>query len=211
MRAAGPTFWEKMIITRCGVELEAMPEKAREKRDALRVVSVGRLHPEKGQVGLLKAFRAALDQDLNAELYLVGDGPFRQTVTRVIERLGLEEHVTLLGSMAEHDTLKEVAKADLFVMSSLMEGLPVCLMEALALEVPVIAPRLSGIPELVVHGETGLLSTPADWAELAERIVELGRDPERGRALARRGRQKVEEEFDINRAVEPLLERFKRG
>jgi glycosyltransferase involved in cell wall biosynthesis len=102
-----------------------------------------------------------------------------------------------------------MAGADLFVLSSLQEGLPVVLMEALALEVPVIAPRIAGIPELVVDGESGALFTAGDWSELSEKIADLARDPRRRAALAAAGRARVVEAYQVERAVEPLVALFR--
>jgi glycosyltransferase involved in cell wall biosynthesis len=101
-----------------------------------------------------------------------------------------------------------MARAHLLVLSSLMEGLPVVLMEALGMELPVIAPAITGIPELVVHGETGLLFQAGQWNELAERISELARDPALRARLAAAGKARVLSEFDVARAVEPLARLF---
>jgi glycosyltransferase involved in cell wall biosynthesis len=89
-----------------------------------------------------------------------------------------------------------------------MEGLPVVLMEAMALGVPVIAPDVAGIPELVENGHTGMLFTAGDWDQLAERMVALGEDAALRESLADAGRRRVEEQFDADLAVAPLFERL---
>jgi glycosyltransferase involved in cell wall biosynthesis len=106
-------------------------------------------------------------------------------------------------------TLREIAGCDAFVLPSLMEGLPVVLMEAMALERPVIASRVAGIPELVREGENGLLFRPSDWSSLEQAMHLLASDPPLRSRLGRAGRQLVMSEFDINTAVEPLIERFR--
>lgn len=210
MRHSDPALWTKLFVARCGVELGAFPERApRAAGRPLRVLSVGRLVPEKGQVGLVEAFGLALDGGLDAELHLIGDGPDRQRVEQKVRELGLGERVRFLGLMSSPAVLEEMARADIFVMGSFNEGLPVVLMEALALEVPAVAPTIAGIPELVVHEQTGLLYRPGDWPGLAAALVRLGKDPELAQALGRRGRERVLAEFDIERAVEPLLARFR--
>ena len=98
------------------------------------------------------------------------------------------------------------AEADIFALPSLMEGLPIVLMEAMAIGTPVIAPGLAGIPELVVPEQTGLLFAPANWTELADKILRLGRDDDLRARLADAGRAKVEEQHDIRVAVLPMLE-----
>jgi glycosyltransferase involved in cell wall biosynthesis len=102
-----------------------------------------------------------------------------------------------------------MARADLFVLSSLVEGLPVVLMEAMASGLPVVAPRLTGIPELVIDGKTGMLFAPGNWRALADKVELLLREPARARALAGRARTAVEREFAIDTAVEPLWFRFR--
>ncbi len=174
----------------------------------LRILTVGRISPEKGHVGLIDAFASAVERGLDAELRLVGDGPDLDIVRRQIEARGMGPRVSMPGRLAEEKVLEEMAGADLFVMTSFMEGLPVVLMEALALELPVIAPCVAGIPELVIHRETGLLFAPGNWPELTDWMLELAADPELARRMAHAGRARVEREFDVDRAVEPLLARL---
>lgn len=203
--------WTKIFVVRCGIELAAMPEPCPpNSRDPgpLRVLFVGRLSPEKGHLGLLDAFAATLERIGNIELVLVGDGPSRRLIERRIEELGLSKVCHLLGSLREEETLAEIARADVFALPSLMEGLPVVLMEAMALEVPVIAPHLAGIPELVEQGETGLLFAPARWDQLSEMLEKLITNPAERTRLARAARAKVLQEYEIDRATERLWQRF---
>lgn len=209
MRLSPRAQWEKLCVVRCGIDPEALPEPRPGPEGARpRLVCVSRLSPEKGQIGLLIAFAEARRRGLDADLVLVGDGPDRAVLEAEVARLGLEADVTLLGRKSEQDTLTEVARSDVLVMASFMEGLPVAIMEALALEVPVIAPRITGIPELVEEGVTGCLFTAGKWTELADRMVRLVADPELRRRMGRAGRERILAEFDVHRAVAPLAERF---
>ena len=115
----------------------------------------------------------------------------------------------MLGRQPNDRVLREVANSDVLVMASFMEGLPVVLMEALALEVPVIAPCVAGIPELV-DDTCGLLFAPGDWDQLANALGQMLQDPQRRLRMGKEGRQRIEAEFDVRRAVEPLLSRFAR-
>lgn len=208
MRLSDPGLWEKLFISRCGIELDKFPE--RDTSDGrLRFVCVGRLSPEKGQLGLLDAFKRAVDQGLDAELTLVGDGPDQTRVEERIQAHGLQDRIKMPGRMAEADALMAIARSDVMVLASFMEGLPVVLMEALALEIPVIAPCIAGIPELVEDEVTGLLFPAGDWDALAEQLVRLGGDAELRTKLGRAGHQRIIEEFDIDRAVRPLVEHFR--
>jgi colanic acid/amylovoran biosynthesis glycosyltransferase len=211
LRTIPPEHWHKLMIVRCALDLRNLPPRSIRAADApVRIICVGRLSPEKGHVGLLQAFAQARARGAtSSELVLVGDGPELPRIEASIAELGLQSCVQLRGRLAEQDTLRAVAESDLLVLASFMEGLPVVLMEAMALGVPVIAPRVAGVPELVEEDVHGLLFAPAAWDELAERLHRLLSDPELRQRFGRAGRSKIEAEFEITRAVVPLLERFR--
>jgi colanic acid/amylovoran biosynthesis glycosyltransferase len=208
MRTIAPEHWHKLLIVRCALNLANLPPRAaRAPGDAVRVVCVGRLSAEKGHVGLLEAFAKAR-RGLRAELVLVGDGPERERIEQCIARLELGDSVRLVGRLPEAETLQAVAQSDLLVLASFMEGLPVVLMEAMALGLPVIAPRVAGVPELVQENQSGLLFAPANWDELASALQRLLADAALRARFGEVGRAKVRAEFEIGKAVEPLLARF---
>jgi glycosyltransferase involved in cell wall biosynthesis len=165
---------------------------------------VGRLAPEKGQVGLVEAFSLAVKRGLNARLVIIGGGPDEARIREAISAHSLPDRVVLSGRQPEAKVLEAMSRAHLFVLSSLAEGLPVVLMEALALELPVVAPAIAGIPELVADGETGLLFPAGRWEELADRMGAMAADAELRTRLAAAGRARVLDEFDVARAVAPL-------
>lgn len=211
MRHSAPEHWPKLFITRTGLELDRLREAAGARQaggSRLRILVVARLSAEKGLQGLLQAFANLVQQGVDAELRIVGSGPYEQQLRSTAQAFGVSDRCDFVGRLAEEKVASEYGQADIFAMSSLMEGLPVVLMEALALEVPVIAPNVAGIPELVVHNETGLLYRPGDWDDLGAQLSRLASDPELRRRLGARGRERVEEEFEIGRAVEPLHQRF---
>jgi colanic acid/amylovoran biosynthesis glycosyltransferase len=209
MRTIAPEHWAKLMIVRCALDLSRLPARVARPPDApVRAICVGRLSPEKGHVGLLQAFAEARARGLDAELVLVGDGPERERIEAAIREFGLSAHVRMLGRLAEADTLREIAQSDVLVLASFMEGLPVVLMEAMALGLPVIGPRVAGVPELVEESVHGFLFAPAAWDELAERLYTLLSDRALRERMGKAGRKKVEAEFEITRAVEPLVARF---
>ena len=209
-RITDPNQWDKLIIVRCGLDMRDLPERVPEtSRARPRVVCVGRLSPEKGHIGLLRAFSQQRQAGLDAELCLIGDGPEQARIEAEIGRLGLQDDCVMLGRQPNDRVLREVANSDVLVMASFMEGLPVVLMEALALEVPVIAPCVAGIPELV-DNTCGLLFAPGNWDQLASALGQMLKDPQRRLRMGKEGRQRIETEFDVRRAVEPLLSRFAR-
>jgi glycosyltransferase involved in cell wall biosynthesis len=209
MRASSPEHWHKITVVRCGLDLKNLPQGASPHADqCLRVICVGRLAAEKGHLGLLEAFALLCARQVEVFLTIVGGGPEWGRIRERIGVLGLQNRVSLLGPLSEEETLLQIACSDLLVLASLMEGLPVVLMEAMALGLPVVAPRLAGIPELVADEQQGLLFCPADWADLEQKMARLLTDPNLRSRLGRAGRAKIEAEFDVDRTVRPLIELF---
>lgn len=206
MRLIPTDEWGKLHIVRCGIDLADLPARVdRGEGDrTVEVIAVGRLSPEKGQAGLLEAIRTVRDRGIAVTLTLVGDGPEGVALHAEVARLGIVDAVRFLGRLDERATLAAITAADMLVLPSFMEGLPVVLMEAMALAVPVIATRVAGIPELVRDDIGGLLFDPADWSALADAITRLAADPALRARLAIGGRQRVEQEFAIERAVASL-------
>ncbi len=154
--------------------------------DARLIVNVANLVPKKGHQYLLAAAQRVLAHDAQARFLVVGNGPLADDLVGEARRLGLDGRLVFTGFRP--DATRLVAAADLFVLSSLYEGLPVSLLEAMALGRAVIATRVGGIPEVVTHGENGLLVAPGDADGLAAAMLEVLRDPERRAALGRHAR-----------------------
>lgn len=209
LRRISPEDWKKVIVYRCGID-PALYRHARElSQGCVRLLTVGRLSSEKGQLGLIEAFAVAYKKNSSLRLTLVGEGPERHRLEAAVEGLGLSAVVKLPGACNEEQVAKCIAASDIFVLSSFMEGLPVVLMEAMASGVPVIAPNVAGIPELVEHGSHGLLFQPSDWNALAAHISTLAEDQALRSKFSQNGRQRVQEEFDIQVAVKPLIKSFR--
>jgi glycosyltransferase involved in cell wall biosynthesis len=210
MRLVPPEHWSKLHIIRCGLKLDKLPVRA-ENLLGVRIISVGRLSPEKGQAGLLKAFAALAPNYPQLELTLVGDGPESDRLRATAEKLGISDRVRFAGRLGEQASLEEIAKADILAVASFIEGLPIVLMEAMAMGTAVVATRVAGIPELVEDGKTGLLFTPSNWNELTDRIRCLLDDRSLRERLSSRAREKVAEEFDIRRSANHLQRLFSEG
>ena len=161
-------------------------------------ITVANLRREKDYPNLLRAARAALAREPRLVVLAVGQGPLAHEVHDLHQQLGLGERVRLLGYRADVRDL--LAAADLFVLASAFEGLPVSIMEAMAAGLPVAATAVGGVPEAVVDGETGVLVPPNDADALAAALVRLSRDPalrsRMGAAARRRARL-----FDIRATV----------
>ena len=211
MRLVDPGEWEKMHVVRCGLPFDRIPPKSPATTAKKTIICVGRLSPEKGQAGLLRAFAKVRSSHPELTLRLVGDGPERGALEALAEELGVSGAVTFAGRLPEEETLAEISRSDLLVLSSFMEGLPIVLMEAMAVGVPVIASRVAGIPELVEDGKTGILFTPSNWDELASAIDCLLGDEALQAELADRAEAKVVAEFDTRKSAAKLARLFTSG
>lgn len=200
MLFSAPEHWQKLHVVHCGVEparyRAVEPSAERPAGAPLRLLFVGRLAEVKG-LRVLFAALAHLPEDLAAELTLVGDGPDRAALEAAAVALGLDDRVRFLGARSQGEVAGHLRAADLFVLPSFAEGVPVVLMEAMASRVPVIATRVGGVAELVEDGVSGLLVAPSDVEALAAAVARLAADPALRRAMGEVGRAKVEAEFDI--------------
>ena len=200
------TYGENRVVCiHNGIDLEAVhvttqrPEMRREWHiddKAVLIGTVGRLVPVKGHAVLLEALRILRESNQNVTLLFVGDGPLRGHLEAEVKRLGLKQSVTFAGSQAQaYDFINMM---DIFVLPSLHEGIPVVLLEALALKRPVVATRVGGIPEVVSHGQSGMLVSPANAADLAAGIRDIIKDRTRALAFGTAGRSQVEREFSAS-------------
>jgi glycosyltransferase involved in cell wall biosynthesis len=138
------------------------------------------------------------------KLVLVGDGPARAAIASRIAHHRLDAQVQLFGAINHDRVLEFYRRAHAFALASFAEGVPVVLMEAMAMEVPCVATWIAGIPELIRDGIDGLLVPPADAEALAAAIARLMDDPELAARLGRSGRERVIERYHIARNIEPL-------
>jgi glycosyltransferase involved in cell wall biosynthesis len=159
------------------------------------VGAVGRLSAEKGFDLLVRAVDRLLKGGLDLELWLAGAGDLRDKLQALADSLGLGDRVRLLGYRT--DTVELYQAMDVFALSSLREGLPNVLLEAMALGVPVVATRIAGIPRLVHDGENGLLVEPGSEEALAGALGSLLRSQELRRRLADEARRTVESRFSF--------------
>ena len=168
--------------------------------DAYVIGTVGRLTAVKGHETLLQVVSSLKMTMRNFKCLIVGDGPLMQRLIRLLRDLNIEKEVILAGQ--RHDVYDLIQCMDLFVLPSLHEGIPMVLLEALALKRPVVASRVGGIPEVVTHGRTGLLVEPGNIAELTSAVTQVVNDKSYGESLGQAGRLRVEEEFSATLMVQ---------
>ena len=200
--------WPKVQIVRCGLDPRYLAAEPTPPAEARRLVNIGRLEEQKGQLVLVEAaaiLRARGRDDF--EVVIVGGGRFQGVLEAAIARHGLHGHVKLAGWMTGDQIQAELRGARGFVMPSFAEGLPVVIMEALALHRPVIATYVASIPELVRPGETGWLVPAGDAEALADAMLALLDTPtDRLAAMGAAGAAAVRERHDVQAEARRLLE-----
>ncbi|NLP10694.1 glycosyltransferase family 4 protein [bacterium] len=170
--------------------------------------TVGRLHVQKGQRWFLEAMHIVQKEIPNLIALLVGDGPLAGELQAYTRELNLQDHVRFLGS--RRDVPELIALMDVFVLSSEWEGMPLSLLEAMALERPVAAFAIPGVTEAIRDNESGLLATPQDAESLAQAVLRLLRDRELARRLAKKGRQFFFDHFQEEKMVHATAELYTR-
>jgi colanic acid/amylovoran biosynthesis glycosyltransferase len=203
-RHCRPADITKLQVVHCGVDTTLfVPPAPRARSGPLRIVCVGSLEPKKGQRYLVDACRLLRDRGVAFRCEFIGGGEDQPALTAQVSAAGLDDSVTLRGAQPRAVVLDTVRDADVVVLPSIvtasgkMEGIPVALMEALACARPVVATRISGVPELVSDGDTGLLVEQRDARALADALQRLHADPQLAERLGAAGRRKVLAEFDL--------------
>lgn len=214
----GEKYRNKTLVIHCGVDTEVFRPRsngARRKRIAgpLNILCVGTLHEVKGQTYLVEACRLLADHGVDFACHFVGDGPDRATLIRRSSEAGLKDRVHFHGQRTRDEIAQLLRNADIVVAPSVptkdgrREGIPVALMEAMASGVAVVASGISGIPELIEAGRSGLLVPPRDAFGLAQALEVLA-TPLLREQISREGRKKVEQEFDLHKNAATLAQRF---
>jgi glycosyltransferase involved in cell wall biosynthesis len=153
---------------------------------------------QKGLGVLFESMIRLLPDHPNLSLTVVGDGPHRKDLAGRAASMGLGNHVEFVGAKSQSEVVDLLAKADVFVLPSYAEGVPVVVMEALGSGIPVVASFVGGMAELVEDDHTGFLVRPGDPEQLADRIGRLVADPELRARLGANGRNRVATEFDAD-------------
>jgi glycosyltransferase involved in cell wall biosynthesis len=212
MLHAAPQHWRKIHVVRCGIDVHRFspqpPDRESQPAQCLRILTVGRLAPEKGHHLLLHAIQRARQAGLDCTCCIVGDGPMMHDLEDSIRRLGLDDRVRLAGAVGQEQIGLYYADADVLVLPSLAEGLPVVLMEAMASGLPIVASRVMGIPELVEDGVTGLLVPPGRVQPIADAIARLAQDGALRERMAEHGCERVRQLHDIRLTSRRLADLF---
>jgi colanic acid/amylovoran biosynthesis glycosyltransferase len=176
----------------------------------LRLVCTGRMVAAKGHRILLEALASLAAENVDFSCTLIGDGPERRSLEALSDRLGIATHVRFLGAMAHQPTLAEVAQSDVFVLASFAEGLPVALMEAMALGVPCVSTTVAAIPELIDSSENGLLVPPANPQVLGDALKQLANDAVLRTRFGQKAREIVEDRYNLATNLDILSQMWSR-
>lgn len=215
----GEEFGPQVKIIHCGVDTEFFSMNGHgehlDQSGSPSVICVGTLHEVKGQSYLLEACQLLHGRGFDVECQLVGDGPDRSILEQQALQLGINDLAHFHGSQARKGVVELLQNADIVAAPSVpssdgrREGIPVALMEAMAVGKPVVASRLSGIPELVEDGRTGFLVPPGDSTALAGALEQLCRDPALRRQMGDAGRARIVDGFDQHANAARLIKHFR--
>ncbi|RYM02214.1 colanic acid biosynthesis glycosyltransferase WcaL [Sporolactobacillus sp. THM7-7] len=174
------------------------------------ILSVGRLVKKKGMAYLIDAFSQVYRQYPHVHLRIAGDGHLRSKLKKQVNQLKLDDAVTFLGALSYEDIIREMQQAHLFVLASTttrdgnQEGIPNVLKEALASGLPVVSTKHAGIPELVRHGESGILVPERDTTAIAQSLLHLIKNPDQWHKMAKKGRKTVKRLFNTKIQINEL-------
>ncbi len=198
--------WDKLHVVRSGVDPNEYAPQHRDEPEGgpLQILTVGRMIPVKGQAVLIDALAELSDWGFDAQVTFIGDGPSRESLEARARERGVDGSVTFAGTVGQDDIRAFYAGADVFCSSSFAEGLPVVLMEAMAMERPVVATRIMGVPELVEDGESGLLVSPGRPDALASALAKLAGDAALRKTLGVQARDAVTANFDVRKSARRL-------
>ncbi|RZI85413.1 MAG: colanic acid biosynthesis glycosyltransferase WcaL, partial [Pseudomonas sp.] len=204
--------WDKVKVVHCGLEAAFHAGPPVPVPAVPRLVCVGRLCEQKGQLLLLEAAQKLAAQGTTFELVLAGDGEMRAEIETLIARHGLQAQVRITGWISSGQVREELLAARALVLPSFAEGLPVVIMEAMALHRPVLTTYVAGIPELVRPGENGWLFPAGAVQELAAAMADcLGQPDEVLQRMGDAAHQRVLERHDIDTEAAKLASYFRAG
>jgi glycosyltransferase involved in cell wall biosynthesis len=202
---SSPEDWHKVHVTPLGVDATGWElSEFRDQPLPFELISAGRLTAIKGFPLLLEAVAELQRLGRDARLTLAGDGPDRGMLEDLAKKVGIADRVMFAG-WKNQDALRQLyRRSDLFVMSSFAEGVPVVLMEAMAIGIPCVAPRINGIPELIRDGIDGLLFTASDVTELVCALLRIMDDSAMRRRMAASSRERVADKYNLRKNVDRL-------
>lgn len=192
--------WHKLVVSRLGIDVtlfQPRPYTRTRAEQPFHILCVGRLSPAKGQQLLIEAVARLRSMGRPVSLDIVGAGVNMPVLQALVQEHRLADVVTLSGPVNQDRIREHYQRADCFAMASFAEGVPVVLMEAMSMQIPCVTSHITGIPELITHDETGLLTPPSNVAGLIEQLDRLIADPALARRLGEAARLQVQQHYDL--------------
>ena len=203
--------WHKFEVCPLGVDPDRFQAHSRPPHEGpTEVICVGRLVPAKGQHILMDAMKILKGRKCDVHLRMVGDGPDRGSLEQLCRQNALNQMVTFEGAVNQDRVRELYREADIFTLASFAEGIPIVLMEAMAMEIPCVTTFITGIPELIRSGTDGVLVAPSDVDELADAIESLVVDSALRRRLGAAGRARVLDKYNLLKNTEHMASVFRR-
>lgn len=216
LERVGTDYADKVKVIHCGVDLRKF-KQVQSENGPVQIICIGTLHEVKGQRYLLEACALLQERGIPFICNLVGDGADRKLLQDLAGALGISEHVVFHGACERERVWALLSQMHIAVAPSVptsdgrREGIPVALMEAAACGLPLVASRLSGIPELVLDGENGYLADPGDVQALAQAIERIALSPPLGQQLGNAARRRMETDFNLSITVAELQQLMAHG
>lgn len=212
LRRLCPSAFDRIHLAYHGLDLAGIPEAPPIAPDDVPVIlAVGRIVAKKGFDHLVEAASMLQQAGRSFEIRFIGEGPGRPGLEALVRKLGLRQHVTFLGAQPNAEVFHQMAAARVIAVPSVvtskgdMDGLPNVVLEAMSMARPVVGSRVSGIPEVVLPGETGLLAKPGNARDLAAQLGVLLEDPLVAQTLGRNAQERIRHEFDVRQNVRQVI------
>jgi glycosyltransferase involved in cell wall biosynthesis len=209
---------EQLHVAYCGIDTSHFSPQQRSRFDGepYRILASGRLVEKKGLTWLIRACGILRNRGVKFACTIGGNGELEAELRREVRQAGLEQHIEITGkALKQEDIPAFMHGGDVYCLPCVwasdndVDGLPQMLMEAMACGLPAVSTRLVGIPDLILHEQTGLLVEPKNAEQLADALLRLMQEPETAKRLAKDGRQRVLDVFDLSTCLQPLIEQFR--
>jgi colanic acid/amylovoran biosynthesis glycosyltransferase len=210
MLECGPELWDKISVIPIGVHSNLFFARRPLPASTIEIICVARLVHLKGHILLFDALERLIQEGYPLRLTVLGGGPDGPALRQAVEKRGLAESVHFAGPVNPANIRPFYERAHIFALASLIEGLPIALMEAMAMEIPCVAPRITGIPELIVDGASGLLFHPGNLDDLTRALRALVSDPDLRLRMGKAARSQVTQSYNLHQNANRLAELFAR-
>jgi glycosyltransferase involved in cell wall biosynthesis len=192
---------DSIVVNYCGIDMEYFKKDVNLRPEKYTITSVSALKDVKGLKYLIQACKVLNDRDLPFKCQIIGGGPDHADLQELINCNNLSQKVELLGVKSENEIKVYLDNSSIFVLPSLSEGIPVAVMEAMAMRLPVIATNITGLPEIIENGVNGYLVPPKDPEALAEKIIELYKNPGLREKFGKVARKTIEQKFNLQKNI----------